>query len=167
MKRKNENIELLIERFLDGRTTCAEERTLYDYFRTAQIPAEWEYLREAMRYFEHGIGACDAGVLPADAGGGRSGAPSCAAGRGVVGPAPPSHAAGRGGIARMHACGRDMGAVIVDAGRRGDRVDIRWELCPLRRRILQRRGCAPRPDRHSHDACRDNGDQGREAAGTG
>ncbi len=69
MKRKNENIELLIERFLDGRTTCAEERTLYDYFRTAQIPAEWEYLREAMRYFEHGIGACDAGVLPAGGGG--------------------------------------------------------------------------------------------------
>lgn len=76
MKRKNENIELLIERFLDGRTTCAEERTLYDYFRTSEIPAEWEYLREAMRYFEQGIGACDAGVLPADAGGGAERRPA-------------------------------------------------------------------------------------------
>lgn len=79
MKLENENIELLIERFLDGRTTCAEERVLYDYFRTAQIPDEWEYLREAMSYFEQGIGACDAGVLPADA----EGAERCPARRAV------------------------------------------------------------------------------------
>lgn len=55
MKLTRENIEEYVERFLDGRTTCAEEQALYDYFRSETVPAEWEYLREAFAYFESGM----------------------------------------------------------------------------------------------------------------
>lgn len=55
MKLTRENIEQYIERFLDGRTTCAEEQALYDYFRNENIPPEWEYLRDAFAYFESGM----------------------------------------------------------------------------------------------------------------
>jgi len=55
MKLTRKNIEEYIERFLDGRTTCAEERALYEYFRNEDIPSEWEYLRKAFDYFENGM----------------------------------------------------------------------------------------------------------------
>ncbi len=55
MKLTRKNIEEYIERFLDGRTTCAEERALYEYFRNEDIPSQWEYLRKAFEYFESGM----------------------------------------------------------------------------------------------------------------
>lgn len=65
MKLTRENIEEYIERFLDGRTTCAEEQALYEYFRREDIPSEWEYLREAFAYFESGMRAEDPADMPA------------------------------------------------------------------------------------------------------
>ncbi len=167
MKRKNENIELLIERFLDGRTTCAEERTLYDYFRTAQIPAEWGvsergdallrawYRRMRCRCAARGCGGEEAERRPA-----RQAVASSALRRRRMLPAVAASL-----VCTLAAATWVLLSSMPGGGETGSIYD--GELCPLRRRILQRRGCAPRPDRHSHDACRDNGDQGREAAGTG
>lgn len=65
----HENIREYVERFLDGRTTCAEEQALYDYFRNENIPPEWEYLRDAFAYFESGMegdeafGTCEVRAL--------------------------------------------------------------------------------------------------------
>lgn len=36
-----EELQKLLERFMDGATTLEEERALADYFRTADVPAEW------------------------------------------------------------------------------------------------------------------------------
>lgn len=71
MKLTRENIEEYVERFLDGRTTCAEEQALYEYFRTRSIPPEWEYLRDAFAYFENGMRqqAVAGDTMPAAAGG--------------------------------------------------------------------------------------------------
>ena len=48
-------IESLVDRFLEGRTTNAEERELYAWFRSNDVPEEWEYLREMFAWYEEGM----------------------------------------------------------------------------------------------------------------
>ena len=60
MKLTRENITEYVGRFLDGRTSCAEEQALYEYFRNENIPEEWNYLRDAFAYFESGMREEDA-----------------------------------------------------------------------------------------------------------
>lgn len=54
MKHNNE-IERLIERFLDGRTTNSEEQRLYEWFSHAEVPEEWQYLKEMFAWYEQGM----------------------------------------------------------------------------------------------------------------
>lgn len=56
---KNDDIQQLIDRFMDGTTTLDEERRLADYFRTAE-PAEqwsddWMAYKEMFAYFDEGM----------------------------------------------------------------------------------------------------------------
>ena len=43
---ENKEIKLLIDKFLDGETTLAEERKLYAYFRSEHILPEYLHYRE-------------------------------------------------------------------------------------------------------------------------
>lgn len=52
--KKNE-IQQLIDRFLEGTTTLDEERQLADYFRTASVPDEWSAYKEMFAYFDAGM----------------------------------------------------------------------------------------------------------------
>lgn len=52
---KNDRIEHLVERFLDGRTTNAEEQELYAWFRSSGVPEGWEYLRDMFAWYEAGM----------------------------------------------------------------------------------------------------------------
>jgi hypothetical protein len=45
----------LVEKFLDGRTTNEEERELYTWFRTHEVPAEWEPLKSMFAWYEAGM----------------------------------------------------------------------------------------------------------------
>lgn len=46
----------LIDRFMSGDTTVAEERMLGEYFRTARrIPREWQTYKEMFSYFDRGM----------------------------------------------------------------------------------------------------------------
>lgn len=49
------NIMQWIERFLDGLTTCAEERKLYEYFSKKTIATEAEQYREMMAWYASGM----------------------------------------------------------------------------------------------------------------
>ena len=43
MKRYSQHqIEALLDKFMDGQTTVEEETQLADYFRSHDVPAEWE-----------------------------------------------------------------------------------------------------------------------------
>ncbi len=46
----------MIERFLDGETTNSEERELYDFFASGDVPAELEPYREMFAWFDGGYG---------------------------------------------------------------------------------------------------------------
>lgn len=58
-KMKSEDIQQLIDRFMDGTTTLAEERRLAEFFRTAepsgQWPEEWLAYKEMFAYFDEGM----------------------------------------------------------------------------------------------------------------
>lgn len=54
MKSK-EQIKLLVEKFLDGRTTNAEERELYAWFRSADVPEEWAELKAMFEWYDAGM----------------------------------------------------------------------------------------------------------------
>ena len=45
----------LVEKFLDGRTTNEEERELYTWFRTHDVPEEWEPLKSMFAWYEAGM----------------------------------------------------------------------------------------------------------------
>lgn len=45
----------LVEKFLDGRTTNSEERELYAWFRTHDIPEEWAPLKSMFAWYEAGM----------------------------------------------------------------------------------------------------------------
>ena len=56
MKRySHQQIEALLNKFMDGQTTVEEEAQLADYFRSADVPAEWEDYRAMFDYFDRGM----------------------------------------------------------------------------------------------------------------
>ena len=56
MKRySHQQIEALLDKFMDGQTTVEEEAQLADYFRSADVPAEWEDYRAMFDYFDSGM----------------------------------------------------------------------------------------------------------------
>ena len=56
MKRySHQQIEALLDKFMDGQTTVEEEAQLADYFRSGNVPAEWEDYRAMFDYFDSGM----------------------------------------------------------------------------------------------------------------
>ena len=56
MKRySHQQIEALLDKFMDGQTTVEEEALLADYFRSSDVPAEWEDYRTMFDYFDRGM----------------------------------------------------------------------------------------------------------------
>ncbi len=56
MKRySHQQIEALLDKFMDGQTSVEEEAQLADYFRSADVPAEWEDYRVMFDYFDSGM----------------------------------------------------------------------------------------------------------------
>ena len=51
----HQQIEALLDKFMDGQTTVEEEAQLADYFRSADVPAEWEDYRVMFDYFDSGM----------------------------------------------------------------------------------------------------------------
>lgn len=52
---KDRYIEALVEKFLDGRTTNAEEQELYAWFATADVPDEWTDLKAMFAWYREGM----------------------------------------------------------------------------------------------------------------
>ena len=53
MKRYSQHqIETLLDKFMDGQTTVEEEALLAEYFRSGDVPAEWEDYRLMFDYFD-------------------------------------------------------------------------------------------------------------------
>ena len=48
-------IESLVDKFLEGRTTNAEERELYKWFATADVPDKWSDLKAMFAWYAEGI----------------------------------------------------------------------------------------------------------------
>lgn len=48
-------IQYLIERFLNGETTLAEEQSLYDYFQRQEVDKEFEQYQEMFRWYANGM----------------------------------------------------------------------------------------------------------------
>ena len=64
MKRySHQQIEALLNKFMDGQTTVEEEALLADYFRSGDIPAEWEDYRAMFDYFDRGM---EDGLVPVE-----------------------------------------------------------------------------------------------------
>ena len=56
MKRySHQQIEALLNKFMDGQTTVEEEALLAEYFRSSDVPAEWEDYRLMFDYFDRGM----------------------------------------------------------------------------------------------------------------
>ena len=56
MKRySQQQIKALLDKFMDGQTTVEEEALLAEYFRSSDVPAEWEDYRLMFSYFDHGM----------------------------------------------------------------------------------------------------------------
>ena len=56
MKRySQQQIKALLDKFMDGQTTVEEEALLADYFRSGDVPAEWEDYRLMFGYFDRGM----------------------------------------------------------------------------------------------------------------
>ena len=56
MKRySHQQIEALLDKFMNGQTTVEEEAQLADYFRSGDVPAEWEDYRVMFDYFDSGM----------------------------------------------------------------------------------------------------------------
>ena len=56
MKRySHQQIEALLDKFMDGQTTVEEEALLADYFRNDDVPAKWEDYRFMFDYFDRGM----------------------------------------------------------------------------------------------------------------
>lgn len=54
---KKNDIQQLLDRFMNGTTTLDEERRLADYFRTAAVPDEWRAYKDMFAYFDAGMPA--------------------------------------------------------------------------------------------------------------
>lgn len=52
---QKEHIKQLVESFLDGRTTNAEERELYAWFRSNDVGEEWAELKAMFAWYEAGM----------------------------------------------------------------------------------------------------------------
>ena len=64
MKRySQQQIEALLDKFMDGQTTVEEEAQLADYFRSSDVPAEWEDYRVMFDYFDSGM---EGGLAPVE-----------------------------------------------------------------------------------------------------
>lgn len=64
MKRySQQQIEALLDKFMDGQTTVEEEALLADYFRSGDVPAEWEDYRAMFDYFDRGM---EDGLVPVE-----------------------------------------------------------------------------------------------------
>ena len=48
-------IESLVDKFLEGRTTNAEERELYEWFATTDVPDEWSDLKAMFAWYANGM----------------------------------------------------------------------------------------------------------------
>jgi len=56
MKRYSQHhIKALLDKFMDGQTTVEEEARLAEYFRSGDVPAEWEDYRDMFSYFDRGM----------------------------------------------------------------------------------------------------------------
>ena len=56
MKRySQQQIKALLDKFMDGQTTVEEEAMLAEYFRSDDVPAEWEDYRLMFDYFDRGM----------------------------------------------------------------------------------------------------------------
>lgn len=56
MKRyTQQHIQDLLDKFMNGLTTLEEEAALGDYFRTHEVPREWEDYRQMFGYFDRGM----------------------------------------------------------------------------------------------------------------
>ena len=56
MKRyTQQHIQDLLDKFMNGLTTLEEEAALGDYFRTHELPEEWEDYRQMFGYFDRGM----------------------------------------------------------------------------------------------------------------
>ena len=53
--REHKHIYDLVEKFLEGRTSNAEERELYAWFRENKAPAEWQELKAMFEWYEAGM----------------------------------------------------------------------------------------------------------------
>lgn len=53
--REHKHIYDLVEKFLEGRTSNAEERELYAWFRENEVLAEWQELRAMFEWYEAGM----------------------------------------------------------------------------------------------------------------
>ena len=53
--REHKHIYDLVEKFLEGRTSNAEERELYTWFRENEVPAEWQELKAMFEWYEEGM----------------------------------------------------------------------------------------------------------------
>lgn len=53
----NDNIRRLLDRFFDGLTTADEERRLYDFFSSPDLPEEFQSQKEMMGWFASGLGS--------------------------------------------------------------------------------------------------------------
>ena len=53
--REHKHIYDLVEKFLEGRTSNAEERELYAWFRENEVPAEWQELKAMFEWYEAGM----------------------------------------------------------------------------------------------------------------
>ena len=64
MKRySHQQIEALLDKFMDGQTTVEEEALLADYFGSGDVPAEWEDYRVMFDYFDSGM---ENGLVPVE-----------------------------------------------------------------------------------------------------
>ena len=56
MKRyTQQHIQDLLDKFMNGLTTLEEEAALGDYFRTHEVPEEWDDYRQMFGYFDRGM----------------------------------------------------------------------------------------------------------------
>ena len=64
MKRyTQQHIQDLLDKFMNGLTTLEEEAALGDYFRTHEVPEEWEDYRQMFGYFDRGM---EGDLVPAE-----------------------------------------------------------------------------------------------------
>ena len=57
-------IESLVEKFLEGRTTNAEERELYEWFASADVPDKWSDLKAMFAWYAEGMPEKEAPTQP-------------------------------------------------------------------------------------------------------